>query len=206
MLMLMLLLRFTHQDSSEDRADRSSLSLAIAVPLPMSPPTCPPLMSPPTCPPPVSPLDGADTTSKIFSVSCSTKCFCVHLKGHVLMLMLTRYGRSSEGTLFSSLQQLQILEFILNDEDERVMGPQVRWLFSHCCALLREATQNAFWIHSMSQLMSSVTCGISYHKPADLKCRRTVHCFLTSRSSTEALRADWLMVSCCGMSHRRSWC
>eukprot|EP00281_Chroomonas_sp_CCMP1168_P022841 CAMPEP_0206223206 /NCGR_PEP_ID=MMETSP0047_2-20121206/6365_1 /ASSEMBLY_ACC=CAM_ASM_000192 /TAXON_ID=195065 /ORGANISM="Chroomonas mesostigmatica_cf, Strain CCMP1168" /LENGTH=707 /DNA_ID=CAMNT_0053646073 /DNA_START=132 /DNA_END=2255 /DNA_ORIENTATION=- len=35
------------------------------------------------------------------------------------------YERSSEGTLFSSLQQQQILEFILNDQDESVMGPQL---------------------------------------------------------------------------------
>eukprot|EP00960_Hanusia_phi_P041653 755100-Hanusia_phi.AAC.6 len=35
------------------------------------------------------------------------------------------YEYSSEGTLFSSAQQLQILEFIINDEDERAMGPQL---------------------------------------------------------------------------------
>lgn len=35
------------------------------------------------------------------------------------------YERCSEGTLFSSYHQIQILEFILNDGDERVMGPQL---------------------------------------------------------------------------------
>eukprot|EP00282_Hemiselmis_andersenii_P037798 CAMPEP_0169443350 /NCGR_PEP_ID=MMETSP1042-20121227/9308_1 /TAXON_ID=464988 /ORGANISM="Hemiselmis andersenii, Strain CCMP1180" /LENGTH=683 /DNA_ID=CAMNT_0009554571 /DNA_START=182 /DNA_END=2229 /DNA_ORIENTATION=+ len=35
------------------------------------------------------------------------------------------YEWSSEGTLFSSYHQTQILEYILNDEDERVMGPQL---------------------------------------------------------------------------------
>jgi hypothetical protein len=35
------------------------------------------------------------------------------------------YERSSEGTLFSSGMQCRILEFVLNDEDERVMGPQL---------------------------------------------------------------------------------
>jgi len=35
------------------------------------------------------------------------------------------YEPSSEGSLFSSAQQLQILEFILNNEDERAMGPHL---------------------------------------------------------------------------------
>ena len=35
------------------------------------------------------------------------------------------YEPSSEGSLFSSAQQLQILEFILNSEDERAMGPHL---------------------------------------------------------------------------------
>jgi hypothetical protein len=35
------------------------------------------------------------------------------------------YERSSEGGLFSSNQQLQILEYILSDEDDRALGPQL---------------------------------------------------------------------------------
>jgi hypothetical protein len=35
------------------------------------------------------------------------------------------YERSSEGTLFSSCQQCQIIEFLLNDVDERALGPQL---------------------------------------------------------------------------------
>jgi len=35
------------------------------------------------------------------------------------------YEPSSEGSLFSSGQQLEILEFILNGDDERAMGPQL---------------------------------------------------------------------------------
>jgi len=35
------------------------------------------------------------------------------------------YEHSSEGGLFSSNQQLQILEYILSDEDERALGPQL---------------------------------------------------------------------------------
>ena len=35
------------------------------------------------------------------------------------------YERSSEGTLFSSCQQCQIIEFLLNDVDEHALGPQL---------------------------------------------------------------------------------
>ncbi len=35
------------------------------------------------------------------------------------------YEHSSEGTLFSSCQQCQIIEFLLNDVDERALGPQL---------------------------------------------------------------------------------
>jgi len=35
------------------------------------------------------------------------------------------YEKSSEGTLFSSCQQCQIMEFMLNERDERAMGPQL---------------------------------------------------------------------------------
>jgi len=37
----------------------------------------------------------------------------------------TLYEHSSEGTLFSSCQQCQVIEFLLNDVDERALGPQL---------------------------------------------------------------------------------
>ena len=35
------------------------------------------------------------------------------------------YEKSSEGTLFSSAQQIQIMDFLMNDVDVAAMGPQV---------------------------------------------------------------------------------
>ena len=35
------------------------------------------------------------------------------------------YEKSSEGTLFSSSQQIQIMDFLMNDVDVAAMGPQV---------------------------------------------------------------------------------
>jgi hypothetical protein len=44
-----------------------------------------------------------------------------YFKQHLAQL----YEHSSEGTLFSSCQQCQIIEFLLNDVDERALGPQL---------------------------------------------------------------------------------
>ena len=77
------------------------------------------------------------------------------------------YEKSSEGTLFSSAQQIQIMDFLMNDVDVAAMGPQVYDAISrldmHACMHACIHTYIQTYIHTYIHTYTNIDTRIYRH-------------------------------------------